>query len=108
MPFILDPSLKLPPLGIDGDSITISGFSGGSFASTNMHVIYSETFKGVGLLSGGPFGIYQSDQNVYNEFYQQGTAINEMHDCHLNMYWQEQAARKNEREKEFVKTAREL
>ena len=64
VPAFFDPTLKLPPLEIESDSITISGFSGGSYTSTNMHVIYSDVFKGVGLFSGGPFGIYANGDEM--------------------------------------------
>lgn len=46
---------KLPGFGADPNTITISGFSGGAFAADQLKVIYSETFKGAGLLAGGPY-----------------------------------------------------
>ena len=46
----------LPAYGGDPDHITLSGFASGSSMATRMHVIYSKTFKGVGLISGGPYG----------------------------------------------------
>ena len=45
----------MPGFGADPDTITISGFSGGAFAADQLKVIYSETFKGAGLLAGGPY-----------------------------------------------------
>ena len=48
---------SLPPMNADADTITFSGFSSGAFMSTNMHVIYSDTIKGVGLTSGGVYGM---------------------------------------------------
>lgn len=65
----------------------MSGFSGGSFMTTNMHVIFSDTIKGVGLFSGGPFGIYYADANDYSNFHSLGKTINGEYDCNLNMYW---------------------
>lgn len=45
---------KLPPLGGDAESVTISGFSSGSFMTHLLHVVHSKTIKGVGLTAGGP------------------------------------------------------
>ena len=55
--------------------------------TTNMHVIFSDTIKGVGLFSGGPFGIYYADANDYSNFHSLGKTINGEYDCNLNMYW---------------------
>ena len=46
---------SLPGFGAEPNSVTISGFSGGSKMAGMMTVIYSETFKGSGLLAGGPY-----------------------------------------------------
>jgi len=46
----------LPAYGGDPNHITLSGFANGASMATRMHVIYSATFKGVGLIAGGPFG----------------------------------------------------
>ena len=46
----------LPAMGGETDSVTVSGISGGSYAATQMHIIYSDTIKGAGLIIGGPFG----------------------------------------------------
>jgi predicted esterase len=46
----------LPAMGGETDSVTISGISGGSYAATQMHVIYSDLIQGAGLIIGGPFG----------------------------------------------------
>ena len=45
----------LPPLGVDPDSIIMAGFSLGSFISHQMHIVYSETIKGAGLIAGFPY-----------------------------------------------------
>ena len=60
--------VNLPPLAIDPDSIVMAGFSSGSFMSHQMHMVYSETIKGVGLIAGGPYyakgaGAMQSPRN---------------------------------------------
>ena len=46
----------LPPLNANPDTITMSGIASGAYMATNMHVIYSKTIKGVGLVAGGPYG----------------------------------------------------
>lgn len=46
---------SIPPLGANPDTITISGFSSGSFMSTHMHVIFSDIIKGAGCMAGGPY-----------------------------------------------------
>lgn len=52
----LGKDLAMPAMGGDIDSITVSGISGGSFAATQLHTIYSDTIKGAGLIIGGPYG----------------------------------------------------
>jgi len=47
---------QLPYMGGNPDTITLSGFSSGGFMSHLTHVIFSDTFKGVGIFSGGPYG----------------------------------------------------
>jgi len=47
---------SLPSLNADPDSVTFSGFSGGSFMSALVGTANSDTVKGVGLFSGGPYG----------------------------------------------------
>ncbi len=46
----------LPPMGINSDTITFAGESGGSYMSTNMHIIHSDVVKAAGLMVGGPYG----------------------------------------------------
>jgi hypothetical protein len=48
--------LSLPPLGGDMDTVTFSGFSSGSYMAHQMHIVYSDMIKGVGLHAGGPYG----------------------------------------------------
>jgi len=50
----------LPSLNADPDSITFSGFSGGSYFSTIMHVSHSSRIAGVGLLNGGAYASLKS------------------------------------------------
>ena len=57
----LFPSLSLPSYGCDSDSVTLSGVSGGSSVSTQMHTIYSDDIKGVGLIIGTP---YTDDETI--------------------------------------------
>lgn len=45
-------------MNADPDSITVSGFSGGSFFTAFLHTQLSDKIKGVGLFSGGPFYSY--------------------------------------------------
>jgi len=47
---------KLPPLGGDMDTVTFAGFSSGSYMAHQMHIVYSDMVKGVGLHAGGPYG----------------------------------------------------
>jgi hypothetical protein len=60
----------LPSFGADPSYTTLSGWSGGAFMANNLHVIYSDTFKGVGMVNGGGYstgefldnaGIFQYD-----------------------------------------------
>ena len=43
-------------MGADPDYVTFSGFSSGSWMSHQLHIVYSDTIKGVGLYEGGPYG----------------------------------------------------
>jgi len=46
----------LPAMGAEANSVTVSGISGGSYAATQLHVIYSDFIRGSGLIIGGPYG----------------------------------------------------
>ena len=46
---------NLPSMNADPDSVTVSGFSGGSWYATILHVTNSERIAGVGLLNGGAY-----------------------------------------------------
>ena len=50
-----DVSQLLPALGANPDTVTASGFSAGSYMSNMIHVAFSETIKGIGMVSGGPY-----------------------------------------------------
>ena len=69
--FWIDHNMKLPPLGADLDSVTLSGFSSGSFFSMNLHIVHSDLIKGVALVNGGP---YAFDWNRNDTAYQ-GRAV---------------------------------
>ena len=61
LPFLFDATLgaftpnseHLPPLNINPDTVTVSGFSSGSFMSAITGITMSDTFKGAGMLNGG-------------------------------------------------------
>jgi poly(3-hydroxybutyrate) depolymerase len=46
---------KLPFLGASKDLTTVSGISSGGYMAVQMHVVYSDMFKGAGIVAGGPF-----------------------------------------------------
>ena len=51
----LDVNDRLPALGADPNTAVVTGFSAGAYMAHNLHIIYSETFKGAGLISGGSY-----------------------------------------------------
>jgi poly(3-hydroxybutyrate) depolymerase len=46
---------NLPALAVDRAGITVSGLSSGAFMAHQLHVAYSGTFSGAGIIAGGPF-----------------------------------------------------
>jgi poly(3-hydroxybutyrate) depolymerase len=52
----------LPSMSANANYTTISGFSGGSYMADQLHVIYSETFKGGAYHAGGPIGVIDYQQ----------------------------------------------
>jgi hypothetical protein len=50
-------SKELPSFGARSDTVMVAGFSSGAFMATNLHTIFSETFKGAALVAGGPYSI---------------------------------------------------
>jgi hypothetical protein len=55
-PSAIDNSLKLPSLGAEVGTTTISGISGGSYFASYVSVALSDQVAGVGHWLGGPFG----------------------------------------------------
>ena len=51
-----DTPYVLPPMNVDPDFITCSGFSGGSYYCMNFAIMNSATIQGAGLKAGGPYG----------------------------------------------------
>lgn len=51
-----DTQYVLPPMNIDPNFITVSGFSGGAYMTANMVTIYSSTFAAGMAVAGGPYG----------------------------------------------------
>ena len=47
--------MLLDPRQVDPDTITVSGYSGGSFFASQFHVAHSSMVKGAGLQNGGPY-----------------------------------------------------
>ena len=50
----------LPALEANPNSLSISGFSAGAFMTNQMHVAFSDTFKGAGMVAGGPYEVILS------------------------------------------------
>jgi hypothetical protein len=53
IPLIFDKDFSLPSFNADNDTVTMAGFSSGAGKTANMHVIYSDRIKGVGIICGG-------------------------------------------------------
>ena len=72
----------MPPLGGESNTITISGWSGGSLTANNFVVAYSDYIKGAGLIEGYVYGhnafgsttMQSADENIAlaNELAEQG------------------------------------
>jgi len=52
----LGKDVYLPSMGAEPGSVTVSGVDGGSYSAMQLHVIYSDTINGAGLILGGPYG----------------------------------------------------
>jgi hypothetical protein len=57
------PIVDLPALGALSDMTTISGFSSGGYMAHQMHIIFSQYYKGVGIAAGGPYWCAQGSVN---------------------------------------------
>lgn len=60
---------SLLPMGGRTDTITLSGLSSGSMQGINLHVIYSDIFKGAGLMIGSSYWTadYWNDAKAFLE-----------------------------------------
>ena len=47
----------LLPLGVNPDTMTISGYSLGSYMATEIAVIHSSKFQGLGIIGGGLYEV---------------------------------------------------
>ena len=47
----------LPGFAARNDTVSVIGFASGAFMASNLHTIFSESFAGAGLVSGGPYSI---------------------------------------------------
>lgn len=54
----------LPRLKIDKQQITVSGLSSGGYMAVQLHVAYSNTFRGAGVVAAGPF--YCAENSMFN------------------------------------------
>ena len=48
-------AMSLPGLGADLNRVSVSGLSSGAFMASQIATAYSATFKGVGIIAGGPY-----------------------------------------------------
>lgn len=55
-------AISLPSLGASTDLATVSGLSSGGYMAVQLHVIYSNLFKGAGIVAGGPY--YCAEDNL--------------------------------------------
>lgn len=55
---------QLPALNVMKDNVTSVGFSAGSNLSMQLHLAYSDMFKGVGLLAGRAYSSRQFIQET--------------------------------------------
>ncbi|MBK8452440.1 MAG: hypothetical protein WAQ53_16450 [Thiofilum sp.] len=71
------------PLKIDTRAITVSGLSSGAFMALQLHVIFSKTIKGAGLVAGGPYrcaeGVYQGSALDFSGLYTPTTVCTNTH-----------------------------
>lgn len=69
----------LPRLGAEKNQVTVSGLSSGGFMAVQLHVAYSETFKGAGVVAGGPY--YCAENSFFSAI---GKCMNKPADIDVN------------------------
>ncbi|MCP4108787.1 MAG: hypothetical protein GY749_25120 [Desulfobacteraceae bacterium] len=52
----------LPSFNVDEKKISVSGLSSGAFMAVQMHVAFSKTFTGAGIIAGGPYFCAKHDE----------------------------------------------
>jgi poly(3-hydroxybutyrate) depolymerase len=52
----------LPELAVDRTQIAVAGFSSGGYMAVQLHVAYSATFKGAGVIGGGPYNCAEGNR----------------------------------------------
>ena len=57
-------TISLPHLGLNPQTVTVSGFSSGGFMAVQMHVAHSSFIKGAAIFAGGPFGCAANNRGV--------------------------------------------
>jgi len=57
---------QIPSIGVRTDVLTATGISSGAFNSMKMHLIDPATFKGVGMIVGGPPALRTANQLDYS------------------------------------------
>ena len=50
-------SYVLPVMGVNPNTISMSGQSSGSYMTNHMQVLHSERIKGYGMMEGGPYHV---------------------------------------------------
>lgn len=58
---VLPIATQLNSYGADGNMVSVSGLSSGGCMATQLHVAFSKTFMGVGIISGAPYYCAQSN-----------------------------------------------
>jgi acetyl esterase/lipase len=62
-------SERLPELGADLSTITVSGLSSGGYMAGQFHIAHSDTVKGSGIVAGGPYGCARTPGSQLNPFW---------------------------------------
>ncbi|MDE2402019.1 MAG: hypothetical protein KGL90_10175 [Burkholderiales bacterium] len=53
---VAQPLSKLPALGLDPKSVTVSGLSSGGYMAAQFEIAYSRSVAGAAIIAGGPYG----------------------------------------------------